>query len=88
MLSTQKLEIPPLCKQKKYTPSLMEHLVGKMSKIIHTSIKEFSMDATNKLLKYDYPGNSTIGIILHLYHAVLRLTKVFGLSQQLELLAK
>ena len=50
MLGTQKLEIPPLCKQKKYIPSLMEHLVGKMSKTRHTPIKEFSMDATNKLL--------------------------------------
>jgi DNA-binding NtrC family response regulator len=88
MLGTQKLGIPPLCEHKKYIPSLMEHFVDIMSKIIHTPIKEFSMDATNKLLKYDYPGNSTIGIILHLYHAVLRLTKVLGLSQQLELLAK
>jgi DNA-binding NtrC family response regulator len=88
MLGTQKLGIPPLCEHKKYIPSLMEHFADIMSKIIHTSIKEFSMDATNKLLKYDYPGNSTIGIILHLYHAVLRLTKVLGLSQQLELLVK
>ena len=56
-LSTQKLEIPPLCEHKRDIPPLMEHFVDKMSKIRHTPIKTFSMDATNKLLKYDYPGN-------------------------------
>ncbi len=57
ILNTQKLEIPPLCDHKKDIPSLMEHFVDKISKTRHTPIKEFSMDATNKLLKYDYPGN-------------------------------
>ncbi len=56
-LSTQKLKIPPLCEHKRDIPPLMEHFVEKMSKTRHTPIKKFSMDATNKLLKYDYPGN-------------------------------
>jgi len=34
----------------KDSPSLMEHFVDKMSKTRHTPIKEFSMNATNKLL--------------------------------------
>ena len=50
MLSTQKLEIPPLCEHKKDIPSHMEHFVDKMGKIRHTPIKKFSIDATNKLL--------------------------------------
>ncbi len=50
ILNTQKLEIPPLCEHKKDIPSLMEHFVAKISKIRHTPIKEFSMNATNKLL--------------------------------------
>jgi transcriptional regulator with AAA-type ATPase domain/polyferredoxin len=57
MLSTQKLEIPPLCEHKKDIPSLVEHFADKISKIRHTPKKTFSKDATNKLLKYDYPGN-------------------------------
>ena len=57
MLSTQKLEIPPLCEHKKDIPSLIEHFADKISKIRHTPKKTFSKDATNKLLKYDYPGN-------------------------------
>jgi DNA-binding NtrC family response regulator len=50
MLGTQKLEIPTLGEHKKYIPSLMEHFVDEMSKTRHTPIKEFSRDATNKLL--------------------------------------
>ena len=57
ILSTQKLEIPPLSEHKKDIPSLMEHFAEKISKIRHTPKKKFSMNATNKLLKYDYPGN-------------------------------
>ncbi|MCP4253141.1 MAG: cyclic nucleotide-binding domain-containing protein [Candidatus Scalindua sp.] len=57
MLSAQKLEIPPLCEHKKDIPSLIEHFADKISKIKHTPKKTFSKDATNKLLKYDYPGN-------------------------------
>ena len=57
MLSTQKLEIPPLSEHKKDIPSLMEHFVDKISKIRHTPKKNFTDGATNKLLKYDYPGN-------------------------------
>ena len=57
MLSAQKLEIPPLCDHKKDIPSLIEHFADKISKIRHTPKKTFSKDATNKLLKYDYPGN-------------------------------
>ncbi|MDP6924872.1 MAG: sigma 54-interacting transcriptional regulator [Candidatus Scalindua sp.] len=57
MLSAQKLEIPPLCEHKKDIPSLIEHFTDKISNIRHTSKKTFSKDATNKLLKYDYPGN-------------------------------
>ena len=33
------------------------HFADKISKIRHTQKKEFSDGATNKLLKYDYPGN-------------------------------
>ncbi|MBC8555125.1 MAG: sigma 54-interacting transcriptional regulator, partial [Candidatus Brocadiales bacterium] len=57
MLSNQQLEIPPLSEHKKDIPSLMEHFADKISKIRHTQKQKFSMDATNKLLKYDYPGN-------------------------------
>ncbi|WP_096896047.1 sigma 54-interacting transcriptional regulator [Candidatus Scalindua japonica] len=57
MLSSQKLEIPPLCEHKKDIPSLMEHFVDRIDKIRHTQTKRFSNGATNKLLKYDYPGN-------------------------------
>jgi transcriptional regulator with PAS, ATPase and Fis domain/polyferredoxin len=56
-LSAHKLEIPPLSTHKKDIPSLMEHFVNKVSKIRHTQAKKFSKKATNKLLKYDYPGN-------------------------------
>lgn len=57
ILSAQKLEIPPLSEHKKDIPSLMEHFVDKISKIKHTPKKKFSDGATNRLLKYDYPGN-------------------------------
>ncbi len=57
LLSTHKLEIPPLSEHKKDIPSLMEHFVDKVSKIRHTQAKKFSKGATNKLLEYDYPGN-------------------------------
>ncbi len=57
MLTTQKLEIPPLSEHKKDIPSLVEHFADKISKIRHTPEKTFSKDAINKLLEYDYPGN-------------------------------
>ncbi|KHE92680.1 MAG: two-component response regulator, partial [Candidatus Scalindua brodae] len=57
MLSNQQLEIPSLSEHKKDIPSLMDHFADKISKIRHTQKQKFSMDATNKLLKYDYPGN-------------------------------
>ena len=57
LLSAHKLEIPPLSAHKKDIPSLMDHFVNKVSKIRHTQTKKFSKEATNKLLKYDYPGN-------------------------------
>ena len=56
-LTTHKLEVPPLSTHKKDIPSLIEHFVNKVSKIRHTQAKKFSNEATNKLLKYDYPGN-------------------------------
>ncbi len=56
-LSAQTLEVPPLSKHKKDIPSLIEHFADKISKIRHTQKKKFSDGATNKLLKYDYPGN-------------------------------
>ena len=57
MLSIQKLEIPPLNEHKKDIPSLIEHFADKISKKRHLPEKKFSKGATNKLLKYDYPGN-------------------------------
>jgi len=57
LLSTHKLEIPPLSEHKRDIPLLMEHFVDKASKIRHTPVKKFSKSATNKLLKYEYPGN-------------------------------
>ena len=57
LLSSHKLEIPPLSEHKKDIPALMEHFVDKASKIRHIQAKKFSKDATNKLLEYDYPGN-------------------------------
>ncbi len=56
-LSAQTLEVPPLSEHKKDIPSLIEHFADKISKIRHTQKKGFSNGATNKLLKYDYPGN-------------------------------
>ena len=57
LLSAHILEIPPLRNRKKDIPSLIEHFAGKISKIRHMQAKKFSKGATNKLLKYDYPGN-------------------------------
>jgi len=57
MLSEHKLEIPPLNEHKKDIPSLIDHFADKMSNKRHMPKKKFSLDATNKLLKYDYPGN-------------------------------
>jgi len=57
ILSAHKLEIPPLRDRKKDIPALMKHFVDKISKIRHIHAKKFSKAATNKLLKYDYPGN-------------------------------
>ncbi len=57
ILSAYKLEIPPLRDRKKDIPSLMEHFVDKTSKSRHIQAKKFSKAATNKLLKYEYPGN-------------------------------
>lgn len=57
ILSAHKLEIPPLRDRKKDIPTLMEHFVDKISKTRHIQAKKFSKAATNKLLKYEYPGN-------------------------------
>ena len=57
LLSTHKLEIPPLREHKKDIPCLMEHFADKASKMKGLQVKRLSKDATNKLLKYDYPGN-------------------------------
>ncbi|MGR3301735.1 MAG: sigma 54-interacting transcriptional regulator [Candidatus Scalindua sp.] len=57
ILSAHKLEIPPLRDRKKDIPALMEHFVDKISKTRHIQAKKFSKAATNKLLKYEYPGN-------------------------------
>ncbi len=57
ILSAHKLEIPPLRDRKKDIPALMVHFVDKTSKARHIHAKKFSKAATNKLLKYDYPGN-------------------------------
>jgi hypothetical protein len=57
LLCVHKLEVPPLSGRKKDIPYLMEHFAEKISKKKHVQPKKFSKDATNKLLKYDYPGN-------------------------------
>lgn len=57
LLSTHKLEIPPLRDRKRDIPVLIEHFVGKICKTKHIKTKKFSKDATNKFLQYDYPGN-------------------------------
>ena len=57
LLSAHKLEVPPLRDRKRDIPYLMEHFVEKISKTKHVQVKKFSKEATNKLLKYDYPGN-------------------------------
>ena len=57
LLCAHKLELPLLSEHKKDIPSLMEHFVEKTSKMKHIQAKKFSKEATNKLLKYDYPGN-------------------------------
>jgi len=57
LLSTHKLEVPPLRDRKRDIPILMTHFVEKIRKAKHIKAKTFSKAATNKLLKYDYPGN-------------------------------
>ncbi len=57
LLSTQKLEIPPLIEHKKDITPLIEHFADKISKKRHLPKKKLSDGAINKLLKYDYPGN-------------------------------
>ena len=59
LFNAHKLEIPPLSQHKKDIPSLMEHFVDKISKKRRVQAARFSKGATNKLLKYDYPGNVT-----------------------------
>ncbi len=57
LLTTHTLEVPHLSGRKKDIPPLMKHFVGKISKAKHIQEKRFSKEATNKLLRYDYPGN-------------------------------
>ncbi|MFQ5713704.1 MAG: sigma 54-interacting transcriptional regulator [Candidatus Scalinduaceae bacterium] len=57
LLCVHKLEVPPLSDCKKDIPYLMEHFAEKISKKKHVQTKKFSKEATNKLLKYDYPRN-------------------------------
>ncbi len=57
LLTIHKLIIPPLSQHKKDIPSLMEHFVNKISRMKHIQAVRFSKGATNKLLKYNYPGN-------------------------------
>ncbi len=57
LLTANKLEIPPLSQHKRDIPSLMEHFVDRISKTRHIKPASFSKRATNKLLRYNYPGN-------------------------------
>ncbi len=57
LLTTNKLEIPPLRERKRDIPVLVEHFIEKIRKTKHIKAKTCSKEATNKLLKYDYPGN-------------------------------
>lgn len=78
-LTTHTLKNPPLSEHKKDIPDLMEYFSYKICKAKHFHTKKFSKGATNKLLKYNYPGN-----VKELENVILRAFELTKDSETIE----
>jgi len=56
-LNVVPIKIPPLRDRREDIPRLVEHFVQRFSKENRKSIEGVSREATDQLVKYDYPGN-------------------------------
>ncbi|MFQ5543414.1 MAG: sigma-54-dependent transcriptional regulator [Nitrospiria bacterium] len=56
-LNTVCLQVPPLRDRKEDLPLLIEHLVEKSNIRLNKTVEQVSQEASDVLLKYDYPGN-------------------------------
>ena len=56
-LNVVPIKIPPLRDRREDIPRLVEHFVARFSKENRKPIEGVSREATDQLVKYDYPGN-------------------------------
>lgn len=56
-LNVMTINIPPLRERKEDIPPLLNHFLKKSCREIGKEIKEFSREAFDALMKYDFPGN-------------------------------